>query len=78
MRLRVACLLCGAIALAQPPVPASAHMLTIPACGGGKVRHMALPRDPTVPAEEKDCVKACHAVTERRSKHRADTGRCCG
>ncbi len=78
MRLRIALLMLGAIALAQPPVPAEAHVLTIPVCGGGKAKHVVIPGDPADPAEERGCTKACHAITDRRSKHCGDKSRCCG
>lgn len=77
MRLRVAILMLGALALAQPPVLADAHVLVIPACGGGKAKRVLIPGGPSAPADEEGCAKACHAVTERRSKLGGDKGRCC-
>jgi hypothetical protein len=77
MRFRDAILFLGAAALAQPPVAASAHVITIPACGGGEVRHLRIPGDPDDPAERRDCAKACHAIGERRSRPGAGKGVCC-
>lgn len=71
-------LMLGAIALAQPPVTVGAYMLKIPACGGGGVKYVSMPRDPAAPAQDDGCAKACHAIADRRSKHRGDkTGGCC-
>lgn len=77
MSMRLAVLLLGAAALAQPPVAADVRLLTIPACGGGKAHHMLVPVDPADPAKGSDCAKACHAVTDRRAKPGATKRSCC-
>ena len=78
MRSRLVLLMLGAISLAQPPAPVGAHRLMIPACGGGEVKYIPMPRDPAAPDQEDGCAKACHAVADRRSKHRGEkTGGCC-
>jgi len=67
MRLRNLLVVAGAIALMQPPVSADARILFVPSCGGATHR-MIVPGDPADPDQRRDCVKACHAVTDRRSK----------
>ena len=57
----------AALALMQPPVAVEAHVLVLPACGGGMHR-MLLLGDPLDPDQRRDCAKACHAVTDRRGK----------
>lgn len=76
MTLRLAILLLGAAALALPTVAVDARVLTIRMCGGG-VHRMQLPGDPTDPAQRRDCAKACHALTERRSRPGATKTPCC-
>jgi hypothetical protein len=75
MTLRPIVLMLGAAALMQPPVAVEARVLTVRACGGAAHR-MLLPGDPADPAEQRDCTKACHAVTERRGKS-VGSKRCC-
>ena len=77
MTLRLAVLLLGAAALAQPPVAANVRILTIPACGGGEAHHRLVPADPADPAKGPDCAKACHAVADRRAKPGAAKRPCC-
>ena len=65
----------AALALMQPPVAVEAHVLALPACGGGTHRMLLLPGDPLDPGQRRDCAKACHAVTDRRGK--AAGKKCC-
>lgn len=60
-------LVSGALALMQPPVAAEALVLTLPACGGSSHR-IIVPGDPANPEQRRDCVKGCHAFSERRGK----------
>ena len=64
------------VALMQPPIAVDARIVVIPACGGTAHR-MLLPGDPAHPAQRRDCAKACHAVTERRSKFAGTKRGCC-
>ena len=61
-------LLVAAAMLMQPPVAAEAHVMTIPACGGGATGRVLVPGDPADPAQRRECAKACHAMTDRRGK----------
>ena len=66
----------GAAALMQPPIAADARILTVPSCGGAAHR-MIVPGDPADPDRRRDCAKACHAVTDRRSKAGGIKKGCC-
>ena len=66
----------GALALMQPPIAVDARVLTLPSCGGAAHRTM-VPGDPADPAQRRDCVKACHAVTDRRGKSGGGKKDCC-
>ncbi|MBJ7499179.1 MAG: hypothetical protein JHC57_05460 [Sphingopyxis sp.] len=66
----------GAAALMQPPIAADARILTVPSCGGAAHR-MIVPGDPADPDQRRDCAKACHAVTDRRSKAGEGKKGCC-
>lgn len=61
-------LLVAAATLMQPPVAAEAHVMTIPACGGGATGRVLVPGDPADPAQRRECAKACHAMTDRRGR----------
>ena len=63
-------------ALIQPPVAAHARVLIVPACGGA-LHRLIVPDDPADPGQEKDCAKACHAVTDRRGKSAKARPGCC-
>lgn len=76
MRLRNLLAATGAIALMQPPVAADARILSVPSCGGATHR-MIVPGDPADPDQRRDCAKACHAVTDRRSKAAGVKKGCC-
>ncbi|MDK2760917.1 MAG: hypothetical protein KYX64_06100 [Sphingopyxis sp.] len=76
MTLRRIVMAVGAAALMQPPVVGEARVLTIPVCGGG-VNRIIIPGDPADPGGRGDCAKACHAITERRTKTGSDKKRCC-
>lgn len=75
MSFRKAALLIGALALMQPPAAVEAGVLLIPSCGGVPSR-MIVPADPPDPDQRRDCAKACHAVTDRRSKSGGVKARC--
>ncbi len=66
----------GAAALMQPPVAADARILTVTSCGGA-AHWMIVPGDPADPDQRRDCAKACHAVTDRRSKAGGGKKGCC-
>ena len=66
----------GAAALMQPPIAVEARILTVPSCSG-TVHRMIVPGDPADPDGSRDCAKACHAVTDRRSKSEGVKKRCC-
>ncbi len=76
MRLRNLVAALGAIALMQPPIAAYARILTVPSCGGAAHR-MIVPGDPADPDQRRDCAKACHVVTDRRSKAGGGKKGCC-
>lgn len=76
MNLRSILVATGAAALMQPPIAVEARILTVPSCGGAAHR-MIVPGDPADPDGRRDCVKACHAVTDRRSKPDGVKKRCC-
>ncbi|KTE13728.1 hypothetical protein [Sphingopyxis sp. H115] len=76
MNVRNIFLAMGAAALMQPPIAVEAHILTLPSCGGAAHR-MIVPGDPADPDQRRDCAKACHAVTDRRSKSDGLKKRCC-
>jgi len=67
-------LLVAAAMLMQPPVAAEAHVMTIPACGGGATGRVLVPGDPADPAQRRECAKACHAMTDRRGKGSGGSG----
>lgn len=66
----------AAAALVQPPVAAEARILTVPSCRGAAHR-ILLPGDPDDPGQQRDCAKACHAVTDRRAKPVGGKRGCC-
>lgn len=66
----------GALALVQPPLAVEARVLIVGSCGGAPHR-MMIPGDPADPDQRRDCAKACHAVTERRSKPGSEKKICC-
>ena len=76
MRVHKFLVVMGAAALMQPPIAVEAQVLTIPSCGGGAHR-MLVPGNPADPDQRRDCGKACHAVTDRRSKSGALKKDCC-
>ncbi|OWQ94174.1 hypothetical protein [Sphingopyxis witflariensis] len=59
----------AAAALAFAPLASDAQLLIVPGCGAG-ARMLVLPQDPTAPDRGggRDCAKACHAASDRRSK----------
>jgi len=63
-------------ALIPPPMAVEARVVVVPACGG-KGNKLLLPGDPFDPDQRRDCGKACHAVTERRSKAGGAKRGCC-
>lgn len=67
--------LAGAAALALTPLTVDARMLIIPDCGGG--RHMLLVPDGSDKPGSDSCAKACHAMTDRRSKLAGVRKGCC-
>ncbi|HEV7343994.1 MAG TPA: hypothetical protein VGN68_20425 [Sphingopyxis sp.] len=76
MRLRNLLAATGVIALMQPPLAADARILSVPWCGGATHR-MIVPGDPADPGQRRDCAKACHAITDRRSKAAGVKKGCC-
>ncbi|WOF42603.1 hypothetical protein KNJ79_15700 [Sphingopyxis indica] len=68
----------AATGLAIAPLTADAQLLLLPACGGG-AHLLVVPGDPAAPGGKGDqCAKACHAVTDRRTKAKdGKRGGCC-
>jgi hypothetical protein len=66
----------SAAAFMQPPNGVEARILMIPSCGGG-AHHVLVPGDPADPHQRRDCAKACHAITDRRSKASGSRKGCC-
>jgi hypothetical protein len=59
----------AAVALALAPLASEAQLLIVPGCGAG-AQMLVVPQDPAAPdrGEGRDCAKACHAASDRRSK----------
>ena len=67
----------AAAALAFAPLASDARLLIVPGCGAG-ARMLVVPQNPAAPDRggDRDCAKACHAVTDRRGKAAAKKS-CC-
>ena len=59
------------------PFAGNARTMMVSGCGG--VTHMlVIPNDPTAPREDDpNCVKACHAALDRRTKLASEKRTCC-
>ena len=72
---RIAAVLAAA-GLATAPLATDARVVRVGTCGGA-AQHLVLPADPARPNNEGgNCVKACHAMTDRRDRLSAKRG-CC-
>ena len=67
--------LIGVGALALTPLAVDARVLIVPDCGGG--RHMLLVPEDSDDQGGEPCAKACHAMTDRRSKSAGVRKGCC-
>ncbi|ALJ15245.1 hypothetical protein [Sphingopyxis macrogoltabida] len=66
----------AAAGLATAPLATDARVIRVGTCGGA-AQHLVLPADPARPNNEGgNCVKACHAMTDRRDRLSAKRG-CC-
>lgn len=70
----------GAIAavsgLALAPLASDARIIRIADCGAG-AHILVVPSDPSLPSDDSDCAKACHAMTDRRTRSDAKKNNCC-
>jgi hypothetical protein len=57
----------AASGLALAPLATDAHLLVVLGCGTA-AHLLMVPGDPAAPKDAGGCVKACHAITERRGK----------
>ena len=72
---RIAAIMAAA-GLASAPLATDARVIRVGACGAA-AQHLVLPADPARPNNEGgNCVKACHAMTDRRDRLSAKRG-CC-
>lgn len=76
MRLGKILMALAVAALMQPPIAVEARVVVVRACGGTEHK-LLLPGDPVDPDQRRDCGKACHAATERRSKFSGAKRSCC-
>ncbi|MBE1529667.1 hypothetical protein GGC65_004123 [Sphingopyxis sp. OAS728] len=65
----------AAAGLAAAPLATDARVIRVRACGGA-AQHLVLPADPAQPRDAGSCVKACHAMTDRRDRLSGKRG-CC-
>lgn len=63
------CALIVALAMVNAPlVRAQGRVLVMENCNGGTTRIVIPEKDDGLPKKDGDCAKACHAMTDRRSK----------
>lgn len=69
------CALLVALAMVNAPLArASGRVIEMSNCNGGTTVIVIPEKDDGLPRKDNDCAKACHAMTDRRSKGQGKAG----